>query len=47
MGLGTDCTLGVPGILNTIPVLGEVPVEVFEFPSFLRTLFTSSRESLL
>ena len=39
MSFSTDCNLVVPGILDSLPVTGEVRAEVFQFPSFLRTLF--------
>jgi len=40
MSFGTDRNLVVPGILDSLPVTGEVRAEVFQFPSFLRTLFS-------
>jgi hypothetical protein len=40
MGFSTDCNLVVSGILDSLPVPGEVRAEVFQFPSFLRTLFS-------
>ena len=38
MGLNTDCNLRAPGIFNSLPVVGEVSAEVFQFPSFSRML---------